>query len=86
MRTILVTLSVVAAIFALGVACGLLLRAPLGQPSPFRIRGVPGIGVGIGIDRPRSGTDRPAEAASGASDADQDWDTYDSGVANSEPA
>jgi hypothetical protein len=88
MRTILVLLSALGLVFAAGLACGLLLQAPTGEVGPVRFRGRRGIGVDIGFLARRRNADneRQDETASAASDADRDWDTYDSGAANTEPA
>lgn len=85
MRTALVFLSVIGAVVAVGLVFGLLLRAPWGEDRPIRFRGMPEFSVGMLARRRRAGDDRESSAAP-VGDADRDWDTYDSGAAEVEPA
>jgi hypothetical protein len=88
MRTAFVLLSVIGAVFAVGLACGLLLSGQSREPRPTRFPRMPRIGIDVRLlaRRPRPDADRGDPAGSAAGDADRDWDTYDSGAADTEPA
>ena len=86
MRTTIVLLSALGMVFVAGLTFGLLLQVPSGEVGPIRIRGRRGIGLDIGIGARRYGDLGQDATASPASDADRDWDTYDSGAASTEPA
>jgi hypothetical protein len=88
MRTALVLLSAIGLVFAAGLVCGLLLPAPSGELGPVRFRGRRGMGIDVGFlaRRRRADVDLQDAMVPPAGDADRDWDTYDSGAANTEPA
>lgn len=82
MRTVIVFVPVIGAVFLGGVACGLALRAPVGPIPRVRLPGTPGIGIDIGFlpRRRRLDANRPAADVPEARGADEDWDTYQPGV------
>jgi len=84
MRTTLVVLSALGMVFVAGLACGLLVQLPSCEVGPVRIRGHRGIGVDMGIGARRHADAGQVATTSPASDADREWDTYDSGAAGAE--
>lgn len=82
MRTVIVIVPVIGAVFLGGVACGLVLRAPAGPVTRVRLPSAPGIGIDSGFlpRRRRSDANRPAADMPEVRGADEDWDTYQSGV------
>lgn len=86
MRTAIVLLLVIGAVFLGGLTCRLLLRAPTGAPVRVNLPGVPGSGFDVGIlpRRRRSDANRPAAGAPEASGGDEGWDSYESGAESDE--